>query len=186
MTFRFQRLKIPDVIVIEPRVFSDNRGYFFENFKEEEFSSNGIVEKFVQENFSHSTHGVLRGLHFQKKPKSQAKLVTVLKGEIFDVAVDIRKNSPTFGKWVGEKLSSDGHKLIFIPEGFAHGFCVLSDYAEILYKVNKEYSPKHEEGIIWNDKKINISWPIKNPIISKKDKELTTLENLDNDFNYEK
>ena len=186
MPFSFKKLEIPDVILVTPKIFPDDRGFFFENFQKSTFSTNGIDKQFVQDNISHSTKGILRGLHYQKNPTAQAKLLTIIKGEIFDVAVDIRKNSPTFGKWVGEKLSSDGHKLIFIPEGFAHGFCVLSDYAEILYKVNKEYSPKHEEGIIWNDKKINISWPIKNPIISKKDKELTTLENLDNDFNYEK
>jgi len=122
----------------------------------------------------------------KKKPKDQAKLVTVLKGKIFDVAVDIRKDSPTFGKWVGAILSEDNHKLIYIPEGFAHGFCVLSEYANVLYKVNNEYSPEHEKGIIWNDPKINISWPIKNPIISNRDNELPTLENLDNNFVYEK
>ena len=185
MTFKFNRLDISDVIFIEPQLFSDTRGLFFESFKESEFTSNGIDKKFVQDNFSHSTHGVLRGLHYQKNPKAQAKLVTVLKGKIFDVAVDIRKNSSTFGKWVGEILSEEDHKLIYIPEGFAHGFCVLSDCADVLYKVNNEYSPEHEKGIIWNDPKINISWPIKNPTISNKDNELPTLENLDNNFVYE-
>ena len=185
MAFRFQRLDISDVIFIEPQLFSDNRGFFFESFKESEFTSNGIDKKFVQDNFSHSTYGVLRGLHYQKNPKAQAKLVTVLKGKIFDVAVDIRKNSSTFGKWVGEILSEEDHKLIYIPEGFAHGFCVLSDCADVLYKVNNEYSPEHEKGIIWNDPKINISWPIKNPTISNKDNELPILENLDNNFVYE-
>jgi len=185
MVFRFQKSDISDVIFIEPQLFSDNRGLFFESFKESEFTSNGIDKKFVQDNFSHSTHRVLRGLHYQKNPKAQAKLVTVLKGKIFDVAVDIRKKSPTFGKWVGMILSEDDHKLIYIPEGFAHGFCVLSECADVLYKVNNEYSPKHEKGIIWNDPIINISWPIKNPIISNKDNELPTLKNLDNNFVYE-
>src|SRR3989338_4022761 len=185
MPFTFKRLQIPDVILIEPKTFSDNRGFFFESYKESDFVSNGINKKFIQDNFSHSIHGVIRGLHYQKIPKAQAKLVTVLNGKIFDVAVDIRKNSPTYGKWIGEILSADNHKLIYIPEGFAHGFCVLSQEADVSYKVNNEYSPENEKGIIWNDPKINISWPIKNPIISNKDNELLTLENSDNNFIYE-
>jgi len=186
MIFKFKKLEIKDVILIEPQIFSDNRGFFLENFKESEFISNGICKKFVQDNLSHSVHGVLRGLHYQKNPKAQAKLVTVLKGKIFDVAVDLRKNSLTFGKWVGEILSDDDHKLIYIPEGFAHGFCVLSNSADVLYKVDNEYSPEHEKGIIWNDPTLNIQWPIKNPIISNKDDELPLLENLDNNFVYKK
>lgn len=185
MPFTFKRLQIPDVVLIEPKMFSDDRGFFLESFKESEFASNGIDKKFIQDNFSHSIYGVLRGLHYQKIPKAQAKLVTVLSGKIFDVAVDIRKNSPTYGKWIGEILSAEDHKLIYIPEGFAHGFCVLSQEADVSYKVNNEYSPEHETGIIWNDPKINISWPIKNPTISNKDNELLTLENSDSNFIYE-
>ena len=185
MPFTFKRLQIPDVILIEPKMFSDDRGFFSEFYKESDFVPNGINKKFIQDNFSHSIHGVIRGLHYQKIPKAQAKLVTVLSGKIFDVAVDIRKNSPTYGKWIGEILSADDHKLIYIPEGFAHGFCVLSQEADVSYKVNNEYSPENEKGIIWNDPKINISWPIKNPIISNKDNELLTLENSDNNFIYE-
>lgn len=186
MAFSFKRLEIPDIILVEPQSFSDNRGFFYESFKESDFISNGISTNFVQDNFSYSVYGVLRGLHYQKNPKAQAKLVTVLQGKIFDVALDIRKNSHTFGDWIGVILSADEHKSIYIPEGFAHGFCVLSDYADVLYKVNNEYSPEYEKGIIWNDSKINISWPIKNPIISNKDNELPTLENSDNNFVYEK
>jgi dTDP-4-dehydrorhamnose 3,5-epimerase len=185
MTFKFEKLSIPDIILIEPQIFLDERGFFFESFKESEFIENGINKKFVQDNYSHSSKGVLRGLHYQTNLKAQAKIVTALKGEIFDVAVDIRKNSPTFGKWVGEKLSEDNHKWLYIPEGFAHGFCVLSDYANVLYKASQEYSPIHEKGIIWNDKKINISWPIENPIISDKDNKLLKFEKLDSDFIYE-
>ena len=184
MPFTFKRLSIPDVILIEPQSFSDDRGFFFESFKESDFFSNGIDKKFVQDNFSHSTNGVIRGLHFQKAPKAQAKLVTVLKGKIFDVAVDIRKNSPTYGKWVSEILSSDTHNLLYVPEGFAHGFCVISDEADVLYKVSNEYSQEHERSIIWNDPKLNIQWPITKPIISNKDNKLSLLENLDNDFVY--
>jgi len=184
MPFTFKRLSIPDVILVEPQSFSDDRGFFFESFKESDFFSNGIDKKFVQDNFSHSVNGVIRGLHFQKAPKAQAKLVTVLKGKIFDVAVDIRKNSPTYGKWVSEILSDDTHNLLYVPEGFAHGFCVISDEADVLYKVSNEYSQEHERSIIWNDPKLDIQWPIKKPIISNKDNKLSLLENLDNDFVY--
>ena len=135
MPFTFTKLKIPNVVLITPQTFPDNRGFFFECFKESVFVSNGINTKFVQDNFSHSVKGVLRGLHYQKNPKAQAKLVTALRGEIFDVAVDIRQNSHTFGKWVGEILSEENHKSLYIPEGFAHGFCVLSDDAYVFYKV---------------------------------------------------
>ena len=184
MPFTFKRLSIPDVILVEPQSFSDDRGFFFESFKESDFFSNGIDKKFVQDNFSHSVNGVIRGLHFQKAPKAQAKLVTVLKGKIFDVAVDIRKNSPTYGKWVSEILSGNTHNLLYVPEGFAHGFCVISDEADVLYKVSNEYSQEHERSIIWNDPKLDIQWPIKKPIISNKDNKLSLLENLDNDFVY--
>ena len=184
MPFTFKRLSIPDVIFVEPQSFSDDRGFFFESFKESDFFLNGIDKKFVQDNFSHSVNGVIRGLHFQKAPKAQAKLVTVLKGKIFDVAVDIRKNSPTYGKWVSEILSDNTHNLLYVPEGFAHGFCVISDEADVLYKVSNEYSQEHERSIIWNDPKLDIQWPIKKPIISNKDNKLSLLENLDNDFVY--
>ena len=184
MPFTFKRLSIPDVILVEPNSFSDDRGFFFESYKESDFLSNGIDKKFVQDNFSHSVYGVIRGLHFQKTPKAQAKLVTVLKGKIFDVAVDIRKNSPTYGKWVSEILSGDTHNLLYVPEGFAHGFCVISDEGDVLYKVSNEYSQEHERSIIWNDPKLDIQWPIKKPIISNKDNKLSLLENLDNDFVY--
>ncbi|HET8793273.1 MAG TPA: dTDP-4-dehydrorhamnose 3,5-epimerase [Nitrososphaeraceae archaeon] len=184
MVFTFKKLKIPDVILIEPQLFSDKRGFFYESFKESNFLSWGITMRFVQENFSHSMKGVIRGLHFQKNPRAQVKLVTVIKGKIFDVAVDIRKNSPTFGKWVGEILSEENHRSIYIPEGFAHGFCVLSDSADVLYKTSNEYSPENERGIIWNDPTIGISWAIEKPIISEKDKQLPLLEKSDNNFTY--
>ena len=177
MPFTFKRLNISDVILVEPKLFSDDRGFFLESFKTSDFLSIGIDKKFVQDNFSHSIRGVIRGLHFQRTPKAQAKLVTALKGEIFDVAVDIRKNSPTYGKWIGEILSESNHKLLYIPEGFAHGFCVLSEEADVLYKVSNEYSLDHEEGIIWSDPKLNIQWPITKPIVSDKDGELPLLEN---------
>ena len=182
VVYNFKNLSIPEVILVESESFSDKRGFFQEIFKESYFVKNGINKKFVQDNFSHSFYGVLRGLHYQKNPKSQAKLVIVLKGEIFDVAVDIRKNSPTYGKWVGEILSEKNHRLLYIPEGFAHGFCVISKEADVLYKVTEEYSSVHERGIIWNDDNLDIMWPIDKPILSEKDLQLPKLQNIDNNF----
>jgi len=180
----FKKLSIPEVILIEPIIFSDKRGFFFENFKEDNFLSNGIT-KMIQDNISHSTQGVIRGLHYQKNPKAQAKLVSVITGKIFDVAVDIRKNSPTFGKWVGEILSDQNHRSLYIPDGFAHGFSVLSEEANVLYKVSNEYSIENEGGIKWNDPTIGVQWSIKQPIISEKDNSLPLLKNIDNNFMYE-
>ena len=178
MPFLFSSLEIPDVKLVIPKHYSDERGYFLESFKESEFSANGISVKFVQDNVSFSTKGALRGLHYQIKPKEQAKLVSVISGEIFDVAVDIRKDSTTYGKWVSQILSEKNHKMLYIPEGFAHGFCTLSNTANVLYKVTNEYSPENEQGIIWNDPNVSISWPIKNLIVSEKDKKLPTLQKL--------
>ena len=184
MPFTFKKLEIPEVILVTPKSFPDERGFFLESFKESEFASNGIKTIFVQDNFSHSVKGVLRGLHYQKNPEAQAKLVIVLRGEIFDVAVDIRKDSSTYGKWVGEILSENNHNSLYIPEGFAHGFCVLSEEADVLYKVSQEYSQEHEKGIIWNDAEVNITWPIDKPIIQEKDSKLADLKNADNNFIY--
>lgn len=184
MTFKFKRLEIPDLILVEAQAFSDKRGFFMESFKESVFSKNRIKTRFVQDNFSHSVKGVLRGLHYQKVPKAQAKLVMVTSGEIFDVSVDIRKGSPTYGKWIGQVLSSQNQRLLYVPEGFAHGFCVQSDTADVLYKVSSEYSPEHERGIIWNDPQIDIKWPTANPIMIPKDLELPSLKDADNNFRY--
>ena len=186
MVFTFKKLQIPEVILVTSKSFIDERGFFLESFKDSEFTNNGINTKFVQDNFSHSIRGVLRGLHYQKNPKAQSKFVTALRGEIFDVAVDIRKNSPTYGQWVAEILSDENHKSLYIPEGFAHGFCVLSDEADVFYKVNNEYSPENERGIIWNDPQINIKWPINVPILHDKDSVLPLLQNADIDFIYTK
>ena len=170
MPFEFKKLSIPDVILVTPKVFGDNRGFFLEGYKKSEFFSNGITVEFNQDNHSQSEKGVLRGLHYQKSPKAQAKLVKCIEGEIFDVAVDIRKNSPTFGKWVGEKLSAENKNMLFIPEGFAHGFVVLSEKAQLLYKASNEFAPDCARGIRWNDPDININWRIDfEPILSEKD-----------------
>jgi len=163
---------IPDVIILEPKVFGDNRGEFYESYNEKNFKDLiGFTPKFVQDNHSRSTKGVLRGLHYQIK-QPQGKLVRVVVGEVFDVAVDIRKSSPTFGKWTGVYLSAENKRQLWIPEGFAHGFIVLSDTAEFLYKATNFYAPEYERCIIWNDEDIGIEWPLENideVIISKKD-----------------
>ncbi|RYF60882.1 MAG: dTDP-4-dehydrorhamnose 3,5-epimerase [Comamonadaceae bacterium] len=150
---------IPDVLVIEPKVFGDARGFFFESFNQKAFDEAvGRHVDFVQDNHSRSVKGVLRGLHYQVG-QAQGKLVRVAQGRVFDVAVDLRKSSPTFGRWVGEELSEDNHRQLWIPAGFAHGFCVLSDTADFLYKTTDFYAPAHERCIVWNDPAIGIDWP---------------------------
>lgn len=177
MPFEFKRLEIPEIILIRPKVFEDERGFFMETFKKEDFEKFGIKGEFVQDNHSKSKYGVLRGLHFQKKPYEQAKLVRCIKGIIFDVAVDIRRDSKTFGKYVGVILSEFNKLILYVPRGFAHGFLTLSSEAEVVYKVDNKYSPENEGGIIWNDPEINIKWPeIETVILSEKDKKWPTLK----------
>src|SRR3974390_699312 len=161
---------IPDVVVLEPRVFSDSRGFFLETYNERRFEELGITERFVQDNQSYSRQGVLRGLHFQVE-QAQGKLVRVVAGEVFDVAVDLRKGSATFGKWAGARLSSTNHHMIWIPKGFAHGFYTLSANAEVLYKVTDFYAPQPERTLLWNAPDVGIEWPLKGePILSDKDR----------------
>ena len=163
-------LNIPDVLLIEPQVFEDERGFFYESFNQNEFE-NALGHKinFVQDNHSKSIKGALRGLHYQLPPKAQGKLVRVTQGEVFDVAVDLRKSSPTFGQWVCETLSADNKKQMWIPEGFAHAFLTLSDTAEFLYKTTDFYSKDHEQAIMWNDKSLHIDWPTDETSLSVKD-----------------
>ncbi len=182
MPFTCTRLEIPHVILIEAMAFQDERGCFKEMYKRSEFVQQGISPVFVQDNLSHSVRGVLRGLHYQKHPAAQAKLVSVVRGEIFDVAVDIRQGSPTYGRWVAAMLSASNHQMLYVPEGFAHGFCVLSEEADVWYKVSSEYSPDHERGIIWNDPDIGIQWPIQEPLISSRDGQYPILKEADNNF----
>lgn len=160
--------EIPGVLIIEPKVFGDARGYFKETFSAQRYRDAGITESFVQDNISFSLQGVLRGLHYQN-PNGQGKLVEVFDGEVFDVAVDIRVGSPTFGKWAGAMISSQNHRQFYIPAGFAHGFCVLSQTAVFHYKCTQYYMPANEGGIAWNDPDIGIVWPISNPVLSAKD-----------------
>jgi dTDP-4-dehydrorhamnose 3,5-epimerase len=185
MAFRFQRFHIPGVILIEPQTMRDQRGFFMEMYKRSEFVANGIADEFVQDNYSHSVRGVLRGLHYQKHPQAQGKLVMVLKGKVFDVAVDIRKGSPTYGQWVGAILSDENFHIFYIPVGFAHGFCVLSEEADFVYKVTAEYAPELDRGILWNDPAIGIEWPIAEPVLSSKDVQLPPLQEADINFFYE-
>ena len=171
MPFEFERQSIEDVVLVKPKVFGDNRGFFMETYKKSDFVANGIDVEFIQDNHSKSIKGVLRGLHYQAKPYGQAKLVRCVKGRIYDVAVDIRKDSKTFGQYVKVELSDENKNMIYIPEGFAHGFVALSDEVEILYKTSGEYAPQADRGILWNDKEINIDWEIDfEPILSDKDK----------------
>ena len=159
---------LPEVLLITPRVFSDSRGFFLESYKANEFARAGITARFVQDNHSRSRRGVLRGLHYQLE-QPQGKLVRVVRGSIFDVAADIRLGSPTFGKWVGVTLDDDRKQSLWIPEGFAHGFCVLSDEADVAYTTTDFYAPSAEKGIIWNDPLLSIDWPIAEPVLSPKD-----------------
>lgn len=165
------RLAIPDVILLVPRVFGDDRGFFFESYNRQTFrEATGLDQDFVQDNHSRSVKGVLRGLHYQLPPKAQGKLVRVVAGEVFDVAVDIRKGSPTFGKWVGEVLSAQNKRQMWIPPGFAHGFLTLSETAEFLYKTTDYYSPQHERCIRWDDVSVGVEWPLmERPTLSDKD-----------------
>ena len=170
--------EIPDVVVLEPRIFIDSRGFFLETYNERSFAAMGIAERFVQDNQSYSKQGVLRGLHFQVE-QAQSKLVRVVAGEVFDVAVDLRRGSTTFGKWTGAQLSSTNHQMIWIPKGFAHGFYTLSETAEVAYKVTDFYAPQHERTLLWNDPDVSIQWPFKGePILSGKDSAGMRLKDL--------
>ena len=174
------RLSIPDVVLIEPRVFGDPRGFFFESFNQRAFNeATGTNHQFVQDNHSRSTQGVLRGLHYQIQ-QPQGKLVRVAQGAVWDVAVDIRKSSPTFGQWVGTELSADNHRQLWVPPGFAHGFVVLSETAEFLYKTTDYYAPEHERCIAWNDAQLAIDWPYSGePVLSEKDRQGKSLVESD-------
>ncbi len=173
------RLAIPDVILLEPKVFGDSRGFFFESFNQKAFQQATELDvAFVQDNHSRSAKNVLRGLHYQIH-QPQGKLVRVVRGAVFDVAVDIRKSSPTFGKWVGAELTEDNHHQLWVPPGFAHGFVVLSDSADFLYKTTEYYAPEHERCILWNDPALAINWPVDQPVLSAKDQQGKLLADSD-------
>lgn len=176
---------IQGVVIVEPKVFGDHRGYFFESFSEKDFTSAVGEVKFVQDNESKSSYGVLRGLHFQKPPHAQAKLVRVVKGRVLDVAVDLRKGSPTFGKHVAVELTEENHRQLFIPRGFAHGFAVLSDEAVFQYKCDNYYAPQSEGSVLWNDPDIGIEWgiPSEDVMLSEKDRNAPLLKEIGDVFN---
>ncbi len=184
MLFEFVRTEITDVILIKPKIFLDDRGFFLESYKRSDYKKAGIDVEFIQDNHSQSIKGVLRGLHFQKKPYEQGKLVRCIKGAIFDVAVDVRKGSATFGRWVAYELTEENNFMIWIPQGFAHAFLTLSERAEVMYKVsNSEYAPEYDAGVRWDDPDIAIQWPLKKygivqPILSPKDASLPYLKKI--------
>jgi dTDP-4-dehydrorhamnose 3,5-epimerase len=175
---RFEPLAIPEVIRVEPRVFRDARGFFLESYHEAKFAEGGLPERFVQDNHSRSAHGTLRGLHMQRQ-FAQGKLVRCVAGEVYDVAVDVRPGSRTFGQWVGETLSAENFRQLWVPPGFLHGFCVTSESAEIQYKCTELYHPEDEIGVIWNDPDLAIRWPVATPLLSGKDAALPRLRELE-------
>lgn len=184
MPFTFTPLEIPGLILVEPKVFQDPRGWFLEMYKRSEFEKAGIAHDFVQDNYARSVgKGTVRGLHYQKEPAAQGKLVRAVVGEILDVVVDIRKGSPTFGKHASVNLSEDNKRMLWVPAGFAHGYCALSEVSEVVYKVTHEYSPQHDRGIRWDDPALGIRWPVENPTISEKDAKAPLL--ADGDYNFE-
>ena len=184
MPFRFSATELPGMLLIEPVVFPDERGFFMETYKRSEFAAHGIGEHFVQANQSRSSRGTLRGLHFQNPPEAQAKLIRALDGEIYDVVVDIRDGSPTFGKWQGLHLSAENKRMLYVPVGFAHGFCVISEMADISYMTSAEYAPALEGGIAWNDPDLKIVWPVEDPQLSTRDRGWPRLREIDSGFHY--
>ena len=186
MPFSFTQTAIPEVVVIEPRILPDARGFFLETYKRSEFAAHGIAGNFVQCNQSRSSRGILRGLHYQKHPKVQCKLVWTVLGEIYDVVVDLRRDGPTYGKWVGVTLTAESKKILYVPGGCAHGFCVTSEEAQVVYLTTEEYSPNHEAGVLWNDPDLAIQWPIAEPELSARDRSWPTLKLADNNFRYDR
>jgi dTDP-4-dehydrorhamnose 3,5-epimerase len=183
--FSFTPQRIPDVLLVTQAVFGDDRGFFTEVWREADFLAAGLP-RFVQENHSRSVKGVVRGMHYQDEPKALGKLVRCLHGHIFDVAVDIRRGSPTYGKWVGVELSDAGATMLYVPPGFAHGFCALSDTADVAYKQNDYYSPAHDRGFRWNDPAVAIDWPVREALLSPKDAAAPLLADAENHFVYGK
>jgi len=179
MSFEFKRLEIPETVLIQTKVFEDDRGFFLEIYKKDEMENFGIKGDFVQDNHSRSKRGVLRGLHFQKEPYAQAKLVRCIRGEIYDVVVDLRRNSQTFSRYLGLVLSEENRHQLYVPRGCAHGFLALSEVAEVVYKVDNVYTPKSEGGLIWNDPDVDVTWPIDDLIISERDRLWPTLKEME-------
>ena len=185
MPFQFTPTALPEVVLVEPRVFGDARGWFAESYKRSDFEKGGIAQDFRQDNHSHSEGvGILRGLHYQTEPMAQGKLVRALQGSIFDVAVDIRHGSPTHGRWVGETLTAENHRMLWVPAGFAHGFQTLTPVTDVAYKTTSEYSPQHEGAIRWNDPAIGIKWPVADAVLIPRDAAAPLLADAKAAFTY--
>ena len=180
--FTFTPLSLPGLVLVETKRFEDPRGFFRMTWQASAFRAGGISDRFVQSNLSHSSRGTLRGLHYQKPPRAQGKLLAVLSGEVYDVAVDLRKGTPGFGKWEGVMLSAVNGRMLWVPEGFAHGFAVTSGEAEVLYLVTEEYAPETDRGVRWDDPALGIPWPVAEPLLSEKDARLPLLKDADNPF----
>ena len=174
---QIEKTTLPGVVILTPRVFRDDRGFFMETFNQSEFSSLGLPVEFVQDNHSRSSKGVVRGLHYQY-PQWQGKLVRVINGEIFDVAADIRRDSPTFGHWFGTYLNAENQQQLYVPPGYAHGFCVVSEFADVIYKCTTTYKVQDDAGIRWNDPDLGVDWPVSDPVVSEKDKSAPLLADL--------
>lgn len=185
MSFQFQELRIPGVVLIQTTRHGDERGFLLESFKRSAFQEAGIPVDFAQDNFARSEKGVLRGLHFQRAPMAQGKLVSVSLGSVFDVGVDIRTGSPTFGQWVGVELAEGTGKMLYLPPGLAHGYCVLTAEAHLSYKVTAEYAPETEAGIRWNDPEVGIDWPCTAPLLSRRDRALPVLSQIGSPFSFQ-
>lgn len=184
MPFRFEELHLPGLVLVEETRHGDGRGFFAETYRRSAFAEAGIAAAFVQDNHARSSRGVLRGLHYQLPPNAQGKLVRVVRGEVFDVVVDLRRGSPGYGRWAGVRLSGDGGRALWVPPGFAHGYAVLSDEADLLYKVTAEYAPDLERGVRWDDPEVGVEWPLSNPTLSDKDLGLPGLGGADNPFTF--
>jgi len=181
----FIKTKFSSVYLVKPRVFLDNRGFFLESYSYQKFVEQGITAPFVQDNHSRSVQkNVLRGLHFQLPPFAQSKLIRVTRGAVYDVIADLRRGSPTYGKWQGFELSDENYMILYVPRGFAHGFCTLSENTEVQYKVDNPYSQKHDSGILWNDPDLAITWPCDQPILSDKDAKLATMRDFSSPFSF--
>lgn len=182
MAFTFTSLEIPDVVVVRPDRYDDDRGYFKEVFRSEVFAAAGLPAAFAQDNVTRSRRGVLRGLHYQLPPVAQGKLIGVVRGRIFDVAVDLRAESPTYGGWVGRTLDDDTGELLWVPAGFAHGYCVLSESADVMYKVSHPFEPSLSRGMAWDDPTVGVEWPISEPVLSQADQRQPTLDQIEAPF----
>ena len=185
MSFRFEPLEVPGMILVRPTRHGDHRGFFEEVYKRMAFLEGGIDAEFVQDNVARSSAGVLRGLHFQLPPKAQGKLVRVIRGRVFDVGVDLRKGSPTFGRWAGALLDDEQGALLYLPPGLAHGYCVLSEAADLTYKVTAEFDAALDAGIRWDDADVGVDWPVSEPVLSSRDKGLPLLQDFDSPFRFQ-